>query len=103
MAAFIDYLDLLATIFFLAAWCVIVAKDIYQGKSTTDPLATLLFMLGSVTLCILQFLHNREMIFIVLGIIVAVLAVTNWVYIPRRFAKTEREVKKAEKKLLRRR
>jgi hypothetical protein len=103
MAAFIDYLDLLAIIFFLSAWCVLVAKDVYKGKSTTDPLATLLFVLGSVTLCILQFLHNRDVIFIVLSTIVAILAVTNWIYIPHRFAKAEREVKKAEKKLLRRR
>jgi phosphatidylglycerophosphate synthase len=103
MAALVNYLDLLATIFFLVAWGVLVVKDIYQGKSTTDPLAVFLFMLGAVTLSVLQFLQNREMIFIVLDIIIAILAVTNWIYIPHRFAKAEREVKRAEKKLLRRR
>ncbi|MCX6774516.1 MAG: hypothetical protein NTY99_00280 [DPANN group archaeon] len=60
-------------------------------------------MLGALTLSVLQFLQNREMIFIVLDIIIAILAVTNWIYIPHRFAKTERELKRAEKKLLKRR
>jgi phosphatidylglycerophosphate synthase len=103
MAIFVYYLDLLATILFLVAWGVLVVKDIYQGKSTTDPLAVFLFMLGTITLSVLQFLQNREMVFIVLDIIIAILAVTNWIYIPHRAAKMEREVKRAEKKLLKRR
>ena len=97
--AIAENLDLLAIVLFLGGWLALVARDIRDKVNRADPLAVFLFMLGSITLCVLQFFRSKPL-FIVLGLAIAALSILNWYYVPHRFAKLEKEIVASEKKLI---
>ena len=92
-----EYLDLLALILFLSAWLALVVRDIREHTNHADPLAVFLFMCGSIVLCVLQF-SKSKIIFVIIGITIAILSILNWFYVPHRLAKLEREIKSAVKR-----
>jgi len=93
----VENLDLLALSLFLGGWLALVIRDIKERTNRADPLAVFLFMAGSIVLCIIQF-SKSKIIFVIIGIIIAILSVLNWFYVPHRIAKLEREVKSAVKR-----
>ena len=96
-----EILDLLALSLFLGGWLALVVRDIKERTNHADPLAVFLFMCGSIVLCILQF-SKSKVIFAIIGIIIAILSILNWFYVPHRIAKLEGEIKSAVKRKKRR-
>ncbi|HIH13783.1 MAG TPA: hypothetical protein HA224_00840 [Nanoarchaeota archaeon] len=94
-------LDLTALILFLAGWTLLVYRDYVDKTNSADPLAIFFFMIGSLVLAAIQYLKSLP-VFILLGVIIAILSIIHWFYIPNRTAKLKKEIVRAERKLLRR-